>query len=104
MTFLSFIKFACAAIFVTYLIAINQFKKEDKRSAGDRPRPEDYTFFPRKGRGLEKKELQQRFGSSAQKPGGAPATAAAPTADSGITIHAAKQRKLDRDAAKKNAP
>lgn len=103
MTFLSFIQFACAAIFVTYLVAINQFKKEDRRNTGGRPQPEDYTFFPRKGQGLDRKELQRRFGSSAQKSGQSQAAGTATTVN-GSKVHAAKQRKLDREAAKKNTP
>lgn len=102
MTFLDFIQFACAAIFVTYMIAINQFKKEDKRDVGGRPQPEDYTFFPRQGRGLDKKEIQRMFGPPAEKTAD-PQSTGATVDSSGKTIPAAKQRKLNRDEARRGA-
>ena len=94
MTFLDFIQFACAAIFVTYIIAINQFKKVDKRDVGGRPQPDSFTFFPRKGQGFKKKEMERIFGPPAAEKSATIATGKSKP------IPAAKQRKLDREAAK----
>ncbi len=58
MTFLTFLQISCAAVFAIYVVSVNLFKGADK-SAGGRPEPGPFTFFPKKRQGLKKHELQR---------------------------------------------
>lgn len=88
MTLLGFLKLSCAVIFVIYLGSVNLFKRGAKTSNGSRPEPDAYTFFPKKGKGISRKEVEKLLGSVSEQ------TVAEPSAQ---RIPAAKQRKLARN-------
>ncbi|AEI52124.1 hypothetical protein Runsl_5827 (plasmid) [Runella slithyformis DSM 19594] len=62
MTLLTFIKISCAAIAGIYLISVNMFQGNNKRT-GQRPEPNSFTFFPKKNDGLSEEEFKRNVES-----------------------------------------
>ncbi len=91
MTLIGFLKLSCALIFGIYLLSVNFFKRQTNRVAVERPEPEAFTFFPQKGAGMGREELEKILGVSPEPKG----TEGVPR-----RIPLAKQRKL----AKKDFP
>lgn len=62
MTLFTFVKISCIAVVAIYLLSVNLFQKNSKRT-GQRPEPSRYSFFPKENDGLSDEEFQKNTDS-----------------------------------------
>lgn len=62
MTLFTFVKISCVVVVAIYLLSVNLFQKNSKRTE-QRPEPSRYTFFPKEKNGLSDEEFQKKIGA-----------------------------------------